>query len=367
MNCERKIPGTPRPPSIRISLLTPIENYGFKKRGEGKEKEKTSSLRVRGVHKSLASMSLSNRPRRGVAIKREGLYFNLWRLLFKLLSYIRQLKIPPSCAPSSSRAESTNHESRTRSPYVFMHIQISPPLSILFTSLILFLISSAVPFFVEDPDPLTWWRACEIENHPPGPLSPRPASGGPLCTWMCIEKKGKGRGVDALLPFNNYTLRFVKLVRYSCPFKRAIRRLGDEDGASVGAPRCDEDEEAEREKKIGFKIGAEASYLLERNIFLPCFVRCGKRSATLSPRFIVRRWNDRWIGNFEAPNHPRDRPTCFSLSSRWISCYERQRRFTIIIFPVNYSDSLRGGEKDACVCTCAHVRCTMLEFTQRCL
>lgn len=191
MNCERKIPGTPRPPSIRISLLTPIENYGFKKRGEGKEKEKASSLRVRGVHKSLASMSLSNRPRRGVAIKREGLYFNLWRLLFKLLSYIRQLKIPPSCAPSSSRAESTNHESRTRSPYVFMHIQISPPLSILFTSLILFLISSAVPFFVEDPDPLTWWRACEIENHPPGPLSPRPASGGRLCTWMCIEKKGK--------------------------------------------------------------------------------------------------------------------------------------------------------------------------------
>lgn len=173
--------------------------------------------------------------------------------------------------------------------------------------------------------------------------------------------------MDALLPFNNYTLRFVKLVRYSCPFKRAIRRLGDEDGASVGAPRCDEDEEAEREKKIGFKIGAEASYLLERNIFLPCFVRCGKRSATLSPRFIVRRWNDRWIGNFEAPNHPRDRPTCFSLSSRWISCYERQRRFTIIIFPVNYSDSLRGGEEDACVCTCAHVRCTMLEFTQRCL
>lgn len=45
MNCERKIPGTPRPPSIRISLLTPIENYGFKKRGEGKEKEKKRQVR----------------------------------------------------------------------------------------------------------------------------------------------------------------------------------------------------------------------------------------------------------------------------------------------------------------------------------
>lgn len=62
------------------------------------------------MHKSLASVCPSRIARgAAVAIKREGLYFNLWRLLFKLLSYIRQLKIPPSC-----RSFLVDRESRGR-------------------------------------------------------------------------------------------------------------------------------------------------------------------------------------------------------------------------------------------------------------
>lgn len=109
----------------------------------------------------------------------------------------------------------------------------------------------------------------------------------------------------------------------------------------------------EREKKIGVLRSARKLVISWNEIFFSLREAIGHALPAIHP--FVRR-NDRWIGNFEAPNHPRDRPTCFSLSlsSRWISCYERQRRFTIIIFPVNYSDSLRGGEEDArvCVCTC---------------
>lgn len=92
----------------------------------------------------------------------------------------------------------------------------------------------------------------------------------------------------------------------------------DEDGASVGAPTCDEDEEEKKKRSV--LTGAEASYLLERNIFLPCFVRCDR------------------------PRSPRDssmdrqfRSISLSLSSPRISCYDRH----ISIF--NYSDSLQRG------------------------
>lgn len=141
-----------------------------------------------------------------------------------------------------------------------------------------------MPSFVEDPDPLTWWRACEIENHPPSPLSPR--SGSSLCTWVCVEKERREGG----MPSSLLITILCDSLSWFVTVARLKERLGDEDGASVGAPRCDEDEETnrerERKKDRRFKIGAEASYLLERNIFLPCFARCGKRSATLSPRFI---------------------------------------------------------------------------------
>lgn len=57
-----------------FSLLTPIENYGFKKRGEGRGK-KLTSLRVRGVHKSMASMSLAETPEARCCNKPRGVIF----------------------------------------------------------------------------------------------------------------------------------------------------------------------------------------------------------------------------------------------------------------------------------------------------
>lgn len=169
-----------------------------------------------------------------------------------------------------------------------MHIQISPPLSlsILSTSEILFFFNFLRRAFLRGRSGSSYVVA-SLRNRKSPARSPV-ASAWFLTLYLGVRREGEegGRGIPSSLLITI----LCDSLSWFVTVARLKERLGDEDGASVGAPRCDEDGEAERErerkKDRRFKIGAEASYLLERNIFLPCFARCGKRSATLSPRFI---------------------------------------------------------------------------------
>lgn len=246
-----------------------------------------------------------------------------------------------------------SRESRTRSPYVFMHIQISPPLSlsILSTSEILFFFNFLRRAFLRGRSGSSYVVASLRNRKSPARF---PVASAFLTLYLGVrreEEEGGGMLSSLLITILCDSLSWFVTVA------RLKERLGDEDGASVGAPRCDEDGEAERErerkKDRRFKIGAEASYLLERNIFLVAGSDRPRspRDSSVRP---AERSMDRQFRSSQSSERSADLLLSLSLSSRWISCYERQRRFTIIIFPVNYSDSLRGEEEDArvCVCTC---------------
>lgn len=250
-----------------------------------------------------------------------------------------------------------SRESRTRSPYVFMHIQISPPLSlsILSTSEILFFFNFLRRAFLRGRSGSSYVVA-GLRNRKSSARSPV-ASAWFLTLYLGVRREGEegGRGIPSSL--------LITILCDSLSWFVTVARLKERSAgwgtrmalawARRGATRTERRREKEREKKIGVLRSARKLVISWNEIFFSLREAIGHALPAIHP--FVRR-NDRWIGNFEAPNHPRDRPTCFSLSlsSRWISCYERQRRFTIIIFPVNYSDSLRGEEEDArvCVCTC---------------
>lgn len=254
-----------------------------------------------------------------------------------------------------------SRESRTRSPYVFMHIQISPPLSlsILSTSEILFFFNFLRRAFLRGRSGSSYVVASLRNRKSPARF---PVASAFLTLYLGVrreEEEGGGMLSSLLITILCDSLSwFVTVAR----LKERSAGWGTRMAlawARRGATRTERRREKEREKKIGVLRSARKLVISWNEIFFSLREAIGHALPAIHP--FVRR-NDRWIGNFEAPNHPRDRPTCFSLSlsSRWISCYERQRRFTIIIFPVNYSDSLRGGEEDARVCV--RVRCTMLEF-----
>lgn len=161
-----------------------------------------------------------------------------------------------------------SRESRTRSPYVFMHIQISPPLflSILSTSEILFFFNFLRRAFLRGRSGSSYVVASLRNRKSPARF---PVASAFLTLYLGVrreEEEGGGMLSSLLITILCDSLSWFVTVA------RLKERLGDEDGASVGAPRCDEDGEAERErerkKDRRFKIGAEASYLLERNIFL---------------------------------------------------------------------------------------------------
>lgn len=253
-----------------------------------------------------------------------------------------------------------SRESRTRSPYVFMHIQISPPLSlsILSTSEILFFFNFLRRAFLRGRSGSSYVVA-GLRNRKSSARSPV-ASAWFLTLYLGVRREGEegGRGIPSSL--------LITILCDSLSWFVTVARLKERSAgwgtrmalawARWGATRRGE---RERKKDRRFKIGAEASYLLERNIFLVAGSDRPRspRDSSVRP---AERSMDRQFRSSQSSERSADLLLSLSLSSRWISCYERQRRFTIIIFPVNYSDSLRGGEEDARVCV--RVRCTMLEF-----
>lgn len=128
--------------------------------------------------------------------------------------------------------------------------------------------------------------------------------------------------------------------------------------ARRGATRTERRREKEREKKIGVLRSARKLVISWNEIFFSRVSLVAGSDRPRSPRDSsvrpAERSMDRQFRSSQSSERSADLLLSLSLSSRWISCYERQRRFTIIIFPVNYSDSLRGEEEDArvCVCTC---------------
>lgn len=179
-----------------------------------------------------------------------------------------------------------SRESRTRSPYVFMHIQISPPLSlsILSTSEILFFFNFLRRAFLRGRSGSSYVVASLRNRKSPARF---PVASAFLTLYLGVRREGEegGRGIPSSL--------LITILCDSLSWFVTVARLKERSAgwgtrmalawARWGATRRGE---RERKKDRRFKIGAEASYLLERNIFLPCFARCGKRSATLSPRFI---------------------------------------------------------------------------------
>lgn len=257
-----------------------------------------------------------------------------------------------------------SRESRTRSPYVFMHIQISPPLSlsILSTSEILFFFNFLRRAFLRGRSGSSYVVASLRNRKSPARF---PVASAFLTLYLGVrreEEEGGGMLSSLLITILCDSLSWFVTVA------RLKERLGDEDGASVGAPRCDEDEEAnrerERKKDRRFKIGAEASYLLERNIFLPCFARCGKRSATLSPRFI--RSSGGTIDGSAISKLPIIREIgrlaslflCLLDGSAVTSDEDDLRSsYFQLITAIHYGERRRTR-----ACVCVRVRCTMLEF-----
>lgn len=251
-----------------------------------------------------------------------------------------------------------SRESRTRSPYVFMHIQISPPLSlsILSTSEILFFFNFLRRAFLRGRSGSSYVVASLRNRKSPARF---PVASAFLTLYLGVrreEEEGGGMLSSLLITILCDSLSwFVTVAR----LKERSAGWGTRMAlawARWGATRRGE---RERKKDRRFKIGAEASYLLERNIFLVAGSDRPRspRDSSVRP---AERSMDRQFRSSQSSERSADLLLSLSLSSRWISCYERQRRFTIIIFPVNYSDSLRGGEEDARVCV--RVRCTMLEF-----
>lgn len=207
-----------------------------------------------------------------------------------------------------------SRESRTRSPYVFMHIQISPPLSlsILSTSEILFFFNFLRRAFLRGRSGSSYVVA-SLRNRKSPARSPV-ASAWFLTLYLGVRREGeeRGRGIPSSL--------LITILCDSLSWFVTVARLKERSAgwgtrmalawARRGATRTERRREKEREKKIGVLRSARKLVISWNEIFFSLREAIGHALPAIHP--FVRR-NDRWIGNFEAPNHPRDRPTCFSL------------------------------------------------------
>lgn len=259
-----------------------------------------------------------------------------------------------------------SRESRTRSPYVFMHIQISPPLSlsILSTSEILFFFNFLRRAFLRGRSGSSYVVASLRNRKSPARF---PVASAFLTLYLGVrreEEEGGGMLSSLLITILCDSLSwFVTVAR----LKERSAGWGTRMAlawARRGATRTKRRTEREREKKIGVLRSARKLVISWNEIFFSRVSLVAGSDRPRSPRDSsvrpAERSMDRQFRSSQSSERSADLLLSLSLSSRWISCYERRRRFTIIIFPVNYSDSLRGGEEDARVCV--RVRCTMLEF-----
>lgn len=253
-----------------------------------------------------------------------------------------------------------SRESRTRSPYVFMHIQISPPLSlsILSTSEILFFFNFLRRAFLRGRSGSSYVVASLRNRKSPARF---PVASAFLTLYLGVrreEEEGGGMLSSLLITILCDSLSwFVTVAR----LKERSAGWGTRMAlawARRGATRTERRREKEREKKIGVLRSARKLVISWNEIFFSRVSLVAGSDRPRSPRDSsvrpAERSMDRQFRSSQSSERSADLLLSLSLSSRWISCYERQRRFTIIIFPVNYSDSLRGEEEDArvCVCTC---------------
>lgn len=143
-----------------------------------------------------------------------------------------------------------SRESRTRSPYVFMHIQISPPLSlsILSTSEILFFFNFLRRAFLRGRSGSSYVVA-GLRNRKSSARSPV-ASAWFLTLYLGVRREGEegGRGIPSSLLITI----LCDSLSWFVTVARLKERLGDEDGASVGALRCDEERRTREKKRSAF-------------------------------------------------------------------------------------------------------------------
>lgn len=200
------------------------------------------------MHKSLASVCPSRIARgAAVAIKREGLYFNLWRLLFKLLSYIRQLKIPPSC-----RSFLVDRESRGRDRPTSLCIFKSRLLSLFPSSprrrFFFFFFNFLRRAFLRGRSGSSYVVA-SLRNRKSPARSPV-ASAWFLTLYLGVRREGEERGRG--IPSSLLITILCDSLSWFVTVARLKERLGDEDGASVGALRCDEERRTREKKRSAF-------------------------------------------------------------------------------------------------------------------
>lgn len=256
-----------------------------------------------------------------------------------------------------------SRESRTRSPYVFMHIQISPPLSlsILSTSEILFFFNFLRRAFLRGRSGSSYVVASLRNRKSPARF---PVASAFLTLYLGVrreEEEGGGMLSSLLITILCDSLSwFVTVAR----LKERSAGWGTRMAlawARRGATRTKRRTEREREKKIGVLRSARKLVISWNEIFFSLREAIGHALPAIHP-FV--RQNDRWIGNFEAPNHPRDRPTCFSLflcllDGSAVTSDEDDLRSSYfqLITAIHYGERRRTR-----ACVCVRVRCTMLEF-----
>lgn len=142
-----------------------------------------------------------------------------------------------------------SRESRTRSPYVFMHIQISPPLSlsILSTSEILFFFNFLRRAFLRGRSGSSYVVASLRNRKSPARF---PVASAFLTLYLGVRREGEegGRGIPSSLLITI----LCDSLSWFVTVARLKERLGDEDGASVGALRCDEERRTREKKRSAF-------------------------------------------------------------------------------------------------------------------